>query len=118
MIKIANLYYMLCYAQNTLELRNKIDVDTKELKDVLQLFVKIMTEGTTTLFKRGLDRGFVLHSEQLSRLRGRIDFAHNLKTNFLKTPRLHCEFDEMSYDVLHNQIIKATLKSKIRQLRL
>src|ERR1035437_5890772 len=35
-------------------------------------------------------------------------------TNATRTSRLPCEFDELSYNVLHNQILKATMRRLIR----
>jgi 5-methylcytosine-specific restriction enzyme subunit McrC len=37
-----------------------------------------------------------------------------IRTNATRTGRLPCAFDELSYDVLHNQILKATMRRLIR----
>jgi 5-methylcytosine-specific restriction enzyme subunit McrC len=36
----------------------------------------------------------------------------------LLTATLPCEFDELSYDILHNQILKATIRRLIRTEKL
>src|SRR5690606_1318233 len=61
------------------------------------------------LLRRGLDRGYLNMSEDTPRLRGRIDFGESLKRTLFPRAYAHCHFDELSYDVLHNQILKSTI---------
>ena len=112
-IPILNIYYMLCYAWNRLEEGDCIDVNQIDRDNAAQLFAKVIIDGTTHLLKKGLDRGYVLHNEEMSRVRGRIDFPENIKRNFFKQPRLYCNFDELSHDILHNQILKATIRNML-----
>lgn len=65
--------------------------------------------GVQFLIRRGFDRGYVLHAEDTARLRGRIDFNLSMKRQLFLRGRMRCEFDEMSYDVLHNRILKTTI---------
>ncbi|OHB50111.1 MAG: hypothetical protein A2Y10_14055 [Planctomycetes bacterium GWF2_41_51] len=44
-------------------------------------------------------------------IRGKIKFGATLKRNFFKQPRVFCEYDELSHNVLHNMIIKSTIKN-------
>lgn len=112
-IPLLNIYYLLCYAWNRLEEGETIPVTQLDKDEVSQLFATVLIEGTLHLFKKGLDRGYILHSDEISRLRGKIDFPANLKRNFFKQPRLYCEYDELDYNVLHNQILKASIKNMI-----
>ena len=112
-IPIHNLYYMLCYAWNRLEEGEIIPVGQVDKDEVSQLFAKVLLEGTFHLFKRGLDRGYVSYSDEIQRIRGKIDFYQNIKRNFCRQPRLYCHYDEFDYDILHNQILKATIKNMI-----
>ena len=43
-------------------------------------------------------------------MRGRIAISETIRRNLLEYGRAHCRFDELRHDVLHNQIIKATLR--------
>ena len=56
----------------------------------------------------------VLHHEWTGRLKGRLLFQEAVVRGLTRTRKLPCEFDELSHDVLHNQILKATM---IRLLR-
>jgi len=67
--------------------------------------------------RRGFDRGYVARHEWTSRLRGRICFKESIQKAY-RTSKLPCDFDELSYDVLHNQILKATMLRLIRKQKL
>lgn len=112
-IPIQNVYYLLCYAWDKLEEKELIDVDPVGITTLVDLFARVLIAGTNHLLKRGFDRNYVAHNEWTSRLRGKILFAAVAQTGAF-TATLPCEFDELSYDVVHNQILKATLVRLIR----
>lgn len=117
-IPILNIYYLLCYAWNRLEEGETIPVSQLDKSEVSQLFATVLIEGISHLFKKGIDRGYVQYSDEIQRIRGKIDFPMNIKRNFFRQPRLYCEFDELDYDILHNQILKTTIKNMIGCKRL
>ena len=110
-IPIQNLYYLLCYAWNKLEEQEVVDVSGIDSISILDLFAKVLIGGLKHLFKRGIDRGYVTYAEDTKCLRGKICFAPTLKRNLLIKAQVFCEYDELSHNVLHNQIIKASLRS-------
>jgi 5-methylcytosine-specific restriction enzyme subunit McrC len=69
-----------------------------------------MVAEVSKLIRRGLDRSYQDTDLELSTVRGSIDLTQTLRLHSKNSRRLHCSFDELSHDVLHNQIIKATLK--------
>ncbi len=109
-IPIQNIYYLLCYAWNKLEERDIVDVSGIETTSLWNLFAKVLIGGLNHLLKRGLDRGYVPYSEDSRCLRGKLCFAPMIKRNLFATAQVHCEYDELSYNVLHNQILKAMLR--------
>lgn len=112
-IPILNIYYLLCYAWNRLDEGEIISVSQRDMSDVSQLFAKVLIEGTTHLFKKGLDRGYIEYSDEIQKIRGKIDFTLNIKRNYFRQPRLYCDFDEFDNNILHNQILKATIRNMI-----
>lgn len=116
-IPIENIYYLLCYAWDRLEERDVIDVAPLASTTLADLFARVLVNGTSLLLKRGLDRGYLPHHERTNRLRGRVDFADAARR---RSPSLSlpCTFDELSHDVLHNRILKSTLRrlSRVPQL--
>ena len=113
-IPIQNIYYLLCYAWDKLEEKEVINVEPLDSTNLVDLFARVLINGTNHLLKRGFDRGYVPHHELTGRLRGRIYFQDAIRTNTTRASKLPCEFDELSYNVLHNQILKATIRRLIR----
>lgn len=109
-IPIRNLYFLLLYAWDYLEARDVASVGALRSDQPLDLLAYVLTRGTERVMKHGLDRGYLLESGSTARLRGRIDFAGSIRTGALARSRLVCEYDELSYDVLHNRILKTTLR--------
>jgi 5-methylcytosine-specific restriction enzyme subunit McrC len=110
-IPIENIYYLLCYSWNKLEEAEQIELQSKDFTELIDLFALVLKNGINHLLKKGFDKNYILHSEDTKRLRGKIDFGITIKKNLIKKARLHCHFDELSFDVLHNQIIKSTIRN-------
>jgi 5-methylcytosine-specific restriction enzyme subunit McrC len=113
-IPIQNIYFLLCYAWDKLEERDLVDVDPVGITELVDLFARVLVNGTSHLLKRGFDRNYVVHGEWTARLKGRVQFTEVARTGAAVTATLPCEFDELSYDVLHNQILKATIRRLVR----
>jgi 5-methylcytosine-specific restriction enzyme subunit McrC len=113
-IPIQNIYYLLCYAWDKLAEKDIVDVEPIDTTSLADLFARVLINGTHHLVKRGFDRGYVSQHEWTPRPRGRLRFQEAIKRNLMGTGRLPCEYDELSYDVLHNQILKATMLRLIR----
>lgn len=108
-IPIKNIYYLLCYAWNRLEERDIVEVPTDDATNILNLFARVLITGARYLLHHGLDRGYIAREEDIGGIRGKIDFAETMKRQLMANAKLHCSFDELSYDVLHNQILKTTV---------
>ena len=63
-----------------------------------------------TFFKRGLDRNYINFEELYRGIKGKVLIHESIKMNILKYGKTKCSFDDFSYDIIHNQIIKSTLK--------
>lgn len=113
-IPIQNLYYLLCYAWDKLDERDIVAVDAAGSTALADLFARVLINGSNHLIKRGFDRGYVAHREWTARLRGRICFDEAIRSNSLRMGRLPCEFDDLSHDILHNRILKSTLRRLLR----
>jgi 5-methylcytosine-specific restriction enzyme subunit McrC len=66
--------------------------------------------GCQQLFKRGLDRNYQEVSQEYPGIKGKIDFSASLNKNLFEKGRAVCIFDQFEYNIIHNQILKATLK--------
>jgi len=113
-IPVANIYYLLCYAWNKLEESETIKVDPTQSTELVDLFARVLISGLDHLLKKGIDRGYVVHSEESRVLRGKLALQAAIKRTLLSRGLVHCEYDDLSYDVLHNQIVKAMVLRLIR----
>ncbi len=113
-IPIENIYYLLCYAWAKLKERDLVRVDPTETTTLENLFAKVLIGGANHLIKKGFDRGYVQYAEDTRRICGRICISSTLRRNLLSKGIVHCEFDDLSYNVLHNQILKSTMKNLTR----
>jgi len=108
-IPIANIYYLFCYAWNRFEEAEHLAVGADECPDLPNLLAKVLISGARALLHRGLDRGYQPFQDNIGTVRGRIDLDGTIQLKAKHAPRLSCLFDELSHDVPHNQIIKATM---------
>jgi len=110
-IPIGNLYYLLCYAWNHFREGRILPIDGVAGSNVADLLAHVLIRGTRLLLRRGVDRGYIPEREDAPFIRGRLIFAEMIKRNHEKHAKTHCEFDELQQDVLHNQILKTTIRN-------
>ena len=109
MIRIQNIYYMLAYAFQTLNHQGMKSVETESFENTAELFAEILISGLKMQIKRGLGQEYVLKTEALSSVRGKIDVSESVKTNSIVKKQLICTYDEFSVNSRLNQIIKSTI---------
>jgi 5-methylcytosine-specific restriction enzyme subunit McrC len=109
-IPILNIYYMFCYAWNRFPEGRSIETGTTDSPEIVDLFATVLMKGVRGLIRRGLDRGYLEVAEDTSSPRGRIVLGSTIRRNLRLRGQVHCLFDELQYNVLHNQIIKTTLR--------
>lgn len=113
-IPIENIYYLYCYAWNRLEEAQSLPIGATDSPDLPNLLGRVLLQGTRRLLRRGLDRNYEECSDEIATVRGRIELGASLRLQARSIRRLVCEFDELSHDLLHNRIIKASLQRLAR----
>lgn len=108
-IPIENLYYLLCYAWNTLEEKDRVAVSIDDRTDLLDLFAKILINSTRILVKRGVDKSYVPLTEEFAGIKGKLELSATVKAHLRLRNRTICSFDEFSADILTNRILVSTL---------
>jgi 5-methylcytosine-specific restriction enzyme subunit McrC len=109
-IPVGNVYFLLLYAWRHIGEGEEALVSTEGITRLQDLFAHVLAATVTRLVARGLDRGYLAVEEPVRGVRGKLDLSVTLKRNHLANAQTHCQFDELQYDVLHNRIIKATLR--------
>ena len=110
-IPLRNIYYLLCYAWDHIEEGETVDVGSDEFGRLVDLFAKVLNDEVARLISRGLDRDYLTDHQDIRGVKGKLDLATTMKRNLLLNGKTHCAFDELSYDVPQNRILKATLHS-------
>jgi len=113
-IPIQNIYYLLCYSWNKLEESNIIDVKAISTTELIDLFAKILINSTARLLKQGLDRYYVENEYTVNGIKGKLNLSASIKRNILPANKTICSYDELDYNILHNQILKTTISKLLR----
>jgi 5-methylcytosine-specific restriction enzyme subunit McrC len=108
-IPIENVYYLFCYAWGRFPEGRAIGVGAVESPEICDLFASVLVRGINRLMRRGLDRGYTEIQDDMTGVRGRIVLADTLRRVLLRFGRANCRFDDLTYNILNNQIIKATI---------
>ena len=114
LIPIENIYYLLCYAWNKLDEKDRVAVSIDDNTDLLDLFAKIIINASKLLLKRGIDHNYIRNSLELPGIKGKLEFSQTVKSNLLFKQRTYCTFDEFSANILINQILVSTIDRLIR----
>src|SRR5690625_995556 len=108
-IPIRNIYYMLSYAYQTLNLGEYKQIGTEKFKNVKELYSEILLIGVPVLIRGGLSKDYISVEENSNVIKGKIDINSTIKKNALVNKKVAVVYDEFSEDILLNQLIKATL---------
>jgi 5-methylcytosine-specific restriction enzyme subunit McrC len=111
MIPIKNLFFILCYAWGRLDEGELVSASVDEVRTPQDLLARILINGANRVLKDGLDRGYLEFAEESSSLRGKIDFSTSISRLLFEQAKAATFVDELSHNILHNQILKATLIS-------
>lgn len=106
-----NIYYLLLYAWGHFQSGSVREVGVDESPDLPNLLGKVLKDGVHRLLRRGLDRGYVEVSEETRSPRGRLRLDDIIKQQTMLRGSAICDLDELTPDILHNQILRACLLS-------
>lgn len=113
-VPIRNVYYLLCYAWEQMEAGKITEAGATGHTKLQSLFAEILIRGTKRVLTQGLDQEYMPTSEDTQRPQGKIDFQRSIRRGLLPQGKVHCQYDELSQDVLHNRILKSTLQHLAR----
>lgn len=118
-IPVQNLYYLLSYAWDSRLPKSTLEnITDSHCPDLAHFFTRILTARLQPLIRRGLDRSYLVYEELTPQPKGRIDFTASAKRQTWHQGKLHCSYDDLSRNVLHNKIIKTTLLLLYRKTKL
>ncbi|ODB85284.1 hypothetical protein A3195_16935 [Candidatus Thiodiazotropha endoloripes] len=77
---------------------------------LLDVFILHFCDQLHAEMMQGMIRTYIERNENLNVLRGRLRIEQQFKQNLAHRERLFCQYDELSDDNVHNQILKHVLK--------
>ena len=110
-VPVQNVYYLLLYAWDRIGDQDAVSVAEQGYTRLQDLFAHVLADTVARLLARGLDRDYLAEEESVRGVRGKLDLPGTVKRNHLVTAQTRCRYDELSYDILHNRIIKTTLRA-------
>lgn len=111
MIPIQNIYYMLSYAFRVLNQQGYKKLATEKFDNILELMAEILIKGISGQIKRGLEREYILQTEELTSVRGKLEISESIKNNSMIRKKLICAYDDFSVNSTMNRIIKSTVET-------
>lgn len=100
---------MLSYAFQVLNEQGYKNLATEQFANTADLCSAILIKGVSIQLKRGLNKEYVLETEQLSTVRGKIEVTDSIKGLTMLKQKLVCTHDEFTIDFYMNQILKSTM---------
>lgn len=103
-VPLGNLFYMMAVALELPFLDETVEFAS--LDEILEFVAAYFAELVKGRIDRGLYRSYVEREENLLTVRGRIEFAEDLRRNHVLRHRTYCRYAELTWDIPENQIIR------------
>ena len=101
---------MLSYAFRVLNQQGYKKLATEKFDNTLELMAEILIKGISGQIKRGLEREYILQTEELTSVRGKLEISESIKNNSMIRKKLICAYDDFSVNSTMNRIIKSTVE--------
>jgi len=111
-IKPENLFGMINYTFGIDDLKKIPDEFLPKTNEnyLFDLIIQAFVKHCEMLFKYGLYKSYVTYQDNISFLRGKLLLKQHLQNVLRSRPKFACEYDELEYDNLENQILLFCLK--------
>ncbi len=113
-IPIQNVFYLLCYAWEMADMRNKVLVGADNSQSMGNLLAHVLVSSTEELIRRGLTQDYRESEHIVEGIKGKLNVASTLKLGKIRQGKTVCHYDELATDTLINQIIYTTLIETLR----
>lgn len=107
-VVIKNIYYMMVYAFQAIDLADYKKVETETFDNTLDLLAAILAAGLGVQLRRGFEREYRACEEDCIRVRGLIDMDLTMRLRLRQRQEVHCVYDERTEDTYKNQVLKTT----------
>jgi len=109
-IPVSNLFYMLSVVFQIPPIRPELVV-VEQADEILEVAAIYFAGLVEKHIQSGLYRWYVEKEDNLESVRGRISFAGDLQRNFVQRQRTYCRFEELTWDIPENQVVRQVCHS-------
>ncbi|MFH5884692.1 hypothetical protein ACG2F4_10300 [Halalkalibaculum sp. DA3122] len=109
-VPVQNIYYLLSYAWDKLDEAELTKAGIDDFEEIANLLGKVLANGCSFLFKRGLYRNYRQKEEEIPGIRGKLLINESISGLSFQNRKAWCQFDELSHNVLPNRILKSTVR--------
>lgn len=104
------MYYILCYAWGLGNMRGRAKVGLEKCLSLSDLLVHVLLNATEDVLKRGMAQGYFVFGDEIDGIKGKVNIGETLKQQGRHLQgKMFCQYDELTSDILINQIIYSTL---------
>lgn len=114
-IAISNIFYMLAYAYEGIDLSEYAHFDTRRFENAYDLFAEILIIGFGRQRRRGLERDYFEVSEETLVPHGRINTRGTMHLRTRNSPKACCTFDDYTENTYLNRLLKTTAFELMKQ---
>lgn len=106
----SKLIYLILYTKDIKFKNFKQNLKTtKGEDDLIEIVIQLFIEEVENILKRDFTKDYTRKTDNLEVIKGRINFTQDLKKNYLRGNKIYCEFDELNYNTIENQVILKAL---------
>jgi 5-methylcytosine-specific restriction enzyme subunit McrC len=107
-VTIARLLFLLSYALDPKRWRD-IPFDYRPTNSLVEAIIPGFVHQVRRALRQGVHQGYLSRADALNTVRGRIDFAQQLRRRHGRMPPVEVVYDEFTEDILENRVLKAAI---------
>jgi len=110
-IPIRSLWLLLVYASDLANFGAQCNISTEDDVELLDILARLLVTVVERRLRLNPTRGYQRHEAVIPRVRGRIDWLQTQSRMHLERGRVACRFEELSFDIPRNRLVRAALTS-------
>lgn len=87
---------------------------SSQKETILEILIGLFAHKLADEVRKGMPRRYLAHEDDLTAVRGQLDITRQFTTLIARPDRLACRYDDLSPDIVLNQIMKAAVERLTR----
>lgn len=113
-IPIRNIWLLILYASEVYKTSEAHFADIEENPDDLYgIILELLCKQLDQSISKGLSRGYIQKNENLTRVRGSIDFLKTESVMLMQRGKVNCSYDELTFNIPRHQYVLMTLQNAL-----